>query len=130
MDTTATTIKSESSLAPAVSTLLERFYIAEQVLATSEQDKLDPFLSSASSELCNSEHSPYGCDETVSSLGMRLWGYQLGAQFSLQDLVVEHLPIPLKHSARRFLPWDDPQELVEKLEENGAKPSCCFRTRA
>ena len=77
--------------------------------------------SSKSIELLNSENSPYGCDETVQSLGMKLWGYQAGFANSpsLEDMVIQYLPIPLRHSAQRFLAWDDPETLIEQLGENG-----------
>ena len=84
--------------------------------------------SSSSIELLNSENSPYGCDETVQSLGMKLWGYQAGFANtpSLEDMVIQYLPIPLRHSAQRFLAWEDAETLIEQLGENGESvPSVC-----
>lgn len=101
--------------------LAKDFKAVEGVLATSEAEKKapPPPTQELSSTLLNSEHSPYGCDETVTTLGIKYWGYQPGSTPSLEEMVMQHLPMPLQARFRRFLPWDSPQLVLEKLAELG-----------
>lgn len=100
--------------------LINDFKAVEDDLATSEAEKkvIAP-IQELSSTLLNSEYSPYGCDETVTSLGIKYWGYQPGSTPSLEEMVIQHLPLPLQARFRRFLPWDKPQAVLEKLAELG-----------
>ena len=105
--------------------LVKDFKAVENVLATSEAEKkLPPSEPDLSSALLNSEYSPYGCDETVTTLGIRHWGYQPGSTPSLEEMVVQYLPLPLKARFRRLLPWDKPQAVLEKLAELGRQFHC------
>ena len=108
-----------SSLRSGVHSLLAQFEDVRTVLATSECGRGNPLSSGCLSSLLNSENSPYGCDETVTSLGTKLWGYQLGTEPTLEDMIVSHLPLPLRHSASQLLPWDEPQALLDQLADKG-----------
>lgn len=102
--------------------LVKDFKAVENVLATSEAEKKLPQSDiDLSSTLLNSEYSPYGCDETVTTLGIRHWGYQPGSSPSLEEMVVQFLPLPLQARFRRFLPWDKPQAVLDKLAELGSR---------
>lgn len=106
----------------ARSSLAKDFKAVENVLATSEAEKKTPApAQELSSTLLNSEHSPYGCDETVTTLGIKYWGYQPGSTPSLEEMVIQHLPMPLQARFRRFLPWHSPQLVLEKLAELGRR---------
>lgn len=103
--------------------LATQFKNVEEVLATSEADRrrIPPPAPWSSSSLLNSELSPYGCDENVTSLGIKYWGFQPGTQATLEDAVVPHLPMPLRPRFKRLLPWDDPQVCLDKLAELGTE---------
>lgn len=100
--------------------LLKDFKAVEGVLATSEAEKKMPGSNiDITSTLLNSEYSPYGCDETVTTLGIKYWGYQAGSTPSLEEMVIQYLPIPLQARFRRMLPWDQPAVVLEKLADLG-----------
>lgn len=100
--------------------LVKDFEAVENILATSEAEKKVPASDvDLSSTLLNSSFSPYGCDETVTTLGIKYWGYQPGSTPSLEEMVVQHLPLPLQARFRRLLPWDKPLVVLEKLAELG-----------
>lgn len=107
--------------------LTKHFKEAEHILATSEAERKVPeSVPDPPSSLLNSQHSPYGCDETITSLGIKYWGYQQGTTPSLEDMVVPLLPLPLQNRFRATLPWDRPPVVLEKLADLGG----CIQTLA
>lgn len=100
--------------------LLGQFQQAEGQLATSEAERKKCLPESeASSTLLNSDNSPYGCDETLTTLGTKYWGFQLGKEQSLQDTVLHQLPVPLRVRCKKFLPWGNPEKVLESLADMG-----------
>ena len=102
--------------------LESRFEGVRGIYETSEAERaecIDHDESFQSSTLCNSEGSPYGCNETVQTLGQKLWGYQLESMSDLQELVLQQLPSVLRCRALSFLDWNDTDNLFYQLGEYG-----------
>lgn len=120
----------DSSLGPAVTGLLYDFQDAAEILSPSEAEARDvPLCDDPSLELVLnredanlSQEYPYGSEETVSSIGEKLYGYQNGARGrkegnEFEELMQNLLPLPLK--GRMLVGDEEPEKYLEDLEENG-----------
>lgn len=113
----------------ATANLAGRFHDVQGIYETSEADREQyadaADVSIVSTALVNSESSPHGCEETVQSLGEKLWGYQLGSTFSLQETVLCYLPLVIQRTAFAYFHWDDIEHLCYQLGDHGARLPVC-----
>jgi len=112
-----------SSLRISDTKLLSKFEEIQDILTSSELYRGDPLATEASDVLINSENSPYGCDESYSSIGQKLWGLQPASWQGLKSVLLDCLPYPLTYDIALFDRWDDPEEVLDYLADRGE----CYR---
>lgn len=108
-----------SSLQPRNTRLLGRFEDIKDILTSSEITRGDPLATEGTDILINSENSPYGCDESYSSIGQKLWGLQPASWESMKPMLLECLPYPLRYDIGLFEKWNNPEEVIDFLADRG-----------